>query len=873
MALALGASVLYVILPVSPVSQLVLYDGVVLVAVLASVSGFRRAPVAERRPWFWSSLAMTGFLVGELAWWTYEQLGIDPYPSAADLVFLASYVPLAFAASALGRRVSGEVDRAAWIDAGSLTLAAGLVVWKTLMAPYASDASLSGLYLATTLAYPLADLLVLGFALRLILLRSARTRTGSLFTIGIVCTLAADLGFSWMDLHGTYSDGGLVDLAWLVGYLFIAGAAVAVDRPPVGACGPPQESDQGLGRGRLAAVLGALAVPLVVLAVEVGEVALTTPTIAIAVAGAVSVLVATRLWGLLGRARRVEQARSQSRLSEVIHHSTDAIVLLDAESSVTYASTAFEGLTGRDPAACVGLAMATWFPEGDGSGLAGQLRNTLAMPLGTAVPVETIARREDGGLLTCEGTIVNLLDDHAVGAIVVTLRDVTLRRQLEAQLERQAFRDELTGLANRSLFVDRVSHALERFRRDPTAGVAVLFIDLDDFKAVNDGMGHGAGDELLAGVAQRLQACVRPGDTVARLGGDEFAVLIEDMADEALAEDLADRITEVLRLPISIVDLDIGVPASVGVAFGSTGTTVESLMRDADTAMYRAKALGKGRVAVFDDSLRADAAELLAMKVELPKALEDDQFRLAYQPILDVADQAISGFEALVRWDHPVRGEVPPLEFIPTAERTGMIVDLGCWVLETACRQAAEWNHDAARPLSMSVNVSPVQLREPGFLDDVRGALGAAGLAPERLTLEITESVLIDPARVEPIFEALRVMGVGIAIDDFGTGYSSLSYLKHFPITSVKIDRAFVADLTDRGDVGVVRSIIALADTMALTTVAEGVETAEQLGVLGVLSCGLAQGFYLGRPQSAGDIDALLQRRADIVEDLADLAR
>ncbi|MFN8124620.1 MAG: EAL domain-containing protein, partial [Thermoleophilia bacterium] len=438
------------------------------------------------------------------------------------------------------------------------------------------------------------------------------------------------------------------------------------------------------------------------------------------------------------------------------------------------------------------------------------------------------------------------------------------RRELEAQLERRAFHDPLTGLANRALFQDRIQHALDRASRQPDACLAVVFIDLDDFKAVNDGMGHSAGDELLVEVGNRLRTCVRPADTVARLGGDEFALLLEDLPSPEQARLLAERAIELLRMPLHVMDVDLAVPSSAGVAAYTPGSTVESLLRDADIAMYAAKAAGKCQAAMFDEHLRELAQQRLALRVALPEALRLGQLRLIYQPIQDLAGRELRGFEALLRWDHPERGEISPADFIPDAEESGLIIEIGRWVLHEACAQAKAWNDRAGRPLTINVNVSGVQLRHPEFLHEVQQALGDTGLPPECLTLEITESVLIEHGQDTSILDRLRDMGIGLALDDFGTGYSSLAYLQRFPVTSVKIDRAFISELTRNGDDTLVRSVVAIAEALSLTTVAEGVESDSQLDTLHALDCGLAQGFFVGRPQNAADIDTLIDTVASV---------
>ena len=481
------------------------------------------------------------------------------------------------------------------------------------------------------------------------------------------------------------------------------------------------------------------------------------------------------------------------------------------------------------------------------------------MPTGATIPLEGRVTASGGPDRAVEGTGCNLLADENVGAVVVTLRDVTTRRQLEAQLERRAFHDDLTGLANRALFADRVTHALERAARRDNPGVAIVFVDLDDFKAVNDGMGHGAGDELIRGVAARIRDGLRPVDTVARFGGDEFAILLEDVWSYEEATAVGDRVLELLQLPIEVSGVSLAVPASVGVTLAARDSSVESLLRNADIAMYNAKAKGKGQVAMFDESLLDIASQRLALKIELPEALRAGQFRLDFQPIIDVQTETLQGFEALIRWHHPERGLVPPADFIPAAESTGTIVEIGRWVLEEACRQALIWNAGSPRPLSMSVNVSVVQLQCPGFADDLRRVIETTGITPSLLILELTESVLARHERIRGVLEAIRELGVGIAIDDFGTGYSSLSYLKDFPVTRIKVDRSFMADLGGGGDRGLLESILSMAEALRLTCVMEGVETQEQLETLSGLNCEMAQGYHLGRPMTVDAIDRLVE--------------
>lgn len=859
LAVGITGALAYRVAGHSTLSELALYDGGIALALTAALWGWRLAERGERQFPRAVALSLTAFLVGELIWWWYGVQGQDPFPSVGDGVVLMAYIPLAFAAWSLSVRGQTERDRAIWLDSGVLTVAAGLVIWSVVMEPHVADPSESWIAKTVSLGYPLADLLVIGLVLRLILGGTTFSLQVALFSAGVATTLAADLVFAYQDLNDTSTPASFVDAAWVVGYVLIGTAALAPSRPH------PSIPPAPAGRARLVGVLAALFAPLAVLLVELKQahlVGLGTATFALAAVAVITVLVSSRLWDLHGRALRVEQRRSADRLAALIHHSTDAILLLDSEGRLTFASPAFSSLTGADtPDLTYGDSFPDWFLD-DRDAVERRLVDLVGTRPGTVVQIEGRLRHLDGRGVHVEGTACNLLDDHSVGSIVVTIRDDTARRELEAQLERRAFHDELTGLPNRALFVDRLQHALDRTARREVRGVAVVFIDLDDFKAVNDGRGHSMGDSLLREVADRLRACFRPGDTVARLGGDEFSILLEDITTTEEAVQLTTRALEVLRLPLTIADLTIGVVASAGVAMATDQSTVETLLRDADTAMYGAKRERKGRAMLFDDSLRLIAQRRLELKIELPEALRDGQFRIEYQPIYDIAARRLRGLEALLRWDHPTRGPVPPLEFVPAAEETGYITEMGRWVLEQATTEAAAWNRASENPITVSVNVSAVQLNQPGFVESVRRALERVGLPGELLTLELTESVLVEHGTIDSVLTGLRAVGVGIAIDDFGTGFSSLSYLQRLPVTSVKIDRSFVSRFGDGNADSLVRTILTVAETLSLTTVAEGVETEEQLDRLAALDCSLAQGFLLGRPLRPDQVHELVARPA-----------
>jgi diguanylate cyclase (GGDEF)-like protein/PAS domain S-box-containing protein len=460
-----------------------------------------------------------------------------------------------------------------------------------------------------------------------------------------------------------------------------------------------------------------------------------------------------------------------------------------------------------------------------------------------------------------------VLEDVRGGLIGVTVsgRDIAERKALEQQLVHQAFHDPLTSLPNRALFMNRISHALARTTRG-TEAVGVLFLDLDRFKVINDSLGHHAGDRLLAEVSGRLRECVRPGDTVARLGGDEFAVLLEDIEGVNEATQVAERIAVALDAAFICEGREVFVTTSVGIAFSHAGlTSPEELVRDADIAMYHAKSKGKARYEIFDDRAQASAIDRLDLEIDLRAAMSKQEFRLHYQPVVDLATGRIVEIEALIRWEHRDRGLLPPSDFITLSEETGLIVPIGMWVLEEACRQVHAWQsaYETDPPLVLSVNLSARQFQQPSLVSDIAWLLQQTGLRPDCLKLEITESVVMHdaPATLARLY-ALKELGVKLAIDDFGTGYSSLSYLKRFPIDVLKIDQGFVRGLGgDADDTAIVRAIITVAKNLNLSVTAEGIETAEQVTLLRELGCDRGQGYYFARPLAADPLASLFAHR------------
>jgi diguanylate cyclase (GGDEF)-like protein/PAS domain S-box-containing protein len=552
--------------------------------------------------------------------------------------------------------------------------------------------------------------------------------------------------------------------------------------------------------------------------------------------------------------------RSEARFRALIQHASDIVTLVDEGGVVTYQSPSAERLLSVDPAAAVGRLLSGLVHPDDRARLAaGIIRSASDDPAAEAV-IECRFRDGIGAWRPTETIVTDLRHEPSVGAFVLNTRDVSERAQLQSELIHQAFHDALTGLANRTLFHDRVEHALTR--RPDSGEIAVLFVDLDDFKTVNDTLGHAAGDRLLREVASRLTDCVRPIDTVARLGGDEFAVLVDAPITPEGATEMAERILAALRTSPGPDQATLARGASVGVAMGAPGDGADDLLQSADVAMYIAKGAGKGCHALFEPGMHAALVDRLALIRDLRHAIEDDGLPLVFQPIVSVATGEIVGLEALARWNHPTRGPIGPNEFIPLAEQTGLIVPLGLRVLERACAEARRWQDlHPERELTMSVNVSEHQLRRPEFVEEVRTVLAGSGLAPERLILELTESVLIDEQEttIERL-NTLKALGVGLAIDDFGTGYSSLSYLSRLPVDSLKVDKAFIDGLGDEsGEGALAEAIIALAQRLNLRTVAEGVEGSAQMRTLVSLGCDLVQGFHLSRPLDPEAVTAILR--------------
>ncbi|MGO9961457.1 MAG: putative bifunctional diguanylate cyclase/phosphodiesterase, partial [Solirubrobacteraceae bacterium] len=557
---------------------------------------------------------------------------------------------------------------------------------------------------------------------------------------------------------------------------------------------------------------------------------------------------------------RAVERRSEERVRALVEHSSDVVTVLDADLRVRWQAASVMGLLGLEPGSLIGAPLSSAAHPDDRALLDSFLRSRLD----TAGPAKLRARlrHADGRWLHVETIAEDRFADPAIEGLVLNMRDISDRVEFEDELRHRAFHDALTGLANRALFENRLRHALAAGMRTQRS-LAVLFLDLDDFKTINDSLGHGAGDALLQSVAARIDPLVRPTDTAARLGGDEFAVLLDGVDGDGEAQEIAQRILDALTEGFSINGRELRVSASIGIALSDETVDAEALLRNADMAMYAAKASGKNSLHRFEPMMHRSAVERLELRTELPRALEDDELRVFYQPIVSLGAGRIVGVEALVRWQHPTRGLLAPGQFIALAEETGLIVPLGRWVLSRACEQVREWQLalPGAEQLYVCVNVSIRQLLEDRLPEITADILARTGLPPETLVLEITEGLLADDrATIVRQLRALKRLGLRIAVDDFGTGYSGLSHLQQFPIDILKIDKSFIDELnTDDQRANLVQGIINLGESLALDVVAEGIEEPEQARQLRGMRSKLGQGFFFSRPMSPEATRALLQ--------------
>ena len=559
------------------------------------------------------------------------------------------------------------------------------------------------------------------------------------------------------------------------------------------------------------------------------------------------------------RAQHELEAREQ-RFRTMVEKSWSGVVLLDGEIRFTFAGSSTQHILGYDEGELLGRSLFDFVHPRELERARTAFADMLERPNQEARG-ELRFRHRDGRWIWVEGFSQNLLHESSVGAIVLNYRDITQRKEAEKQLEYRAHYDSLTGLPNRLLFRDRLVHSLEHARRNKV-GVAVMYLDIDHFKLVNDALGHSFGDRLLGEIARRLQSALRASDTISRIGGDEFSVLLPEVVSAEGVAGVARKVLHSLARPFHVDGHDFFVTASIGVGcYPSDGEDAETLLKSADAAMYRAKELGRNQVQLFTASMNERYVRRLALEQHLHHAIEREQLELWYQPVYDRTRRRYVCVEALLRWRDPVRGLVPPSEFVGLAEETGMIVPIGTWALRTACMQLRQWREQGLS-LRMAVNISAVQLQQRDLIAQVREAIEESGIEPRMLQLEITESAAMQSFELTlEMLRELRAMGVGVSVDDFGTGQSSLIYLKHFPIDTIKIDKEFLREVTsDETAAAIVSYVINLAHTLGLKVVAEGVETEEQYTFLRHYACDQMQGYLFARPLPASDVIPFLQQ-------------
>jgi diguanylate cyclase (GGDEF)-like protein/PAS domain S-box-containing protein len=864
-------------------SQTISNVGLCVAAISAAIGCLVRARTFTGRMrlgWALIGLGVLSWGLGQACWVYLESFRGDevPFPSQADIGYVgmvlltpAGLLILPSAAQALANRARSVLD--GLMVATSLVL----IAWIFVVEPLIKAGGDSALALYISLSYPLGDVVIITIVVYMLALQRQRGANFShlmLVGAGIAAFAISDIGYAYLNLIGVYASGGPTDIGWFVGFSLILLAA----RKPVPVTSAAPAQDDGAGGQPFGvllpyvAVLAALFTSVVWFARTGGSSAFVSYTRS----ALILLIVGRQLLTLLENRsltrnlearvadRTAELFASEQRFHALVQHSSDVVTVVSPEAEVLYQSESVQRVFGYPAHWLTGRRLTNLIDPESASRLAGALRSVAGRPYATTV-LELTVRHRDRRLRQAEMTITNLLGDPSVGGLVLNTRDISERKELQDQLVHEAYHDALTQLANRALFRERVAEALAgRRRRDD---VTVLFLDLDGFKEVNDSLGHLAGDQLLVQVADRLRESVRDGDIVARFGGDEFAVLIESPVGAPDAEFVARRIVEGLEAPFLIDGRDIHVQASIGLAAAgllrdSDSDGAEQLMRNADLAMYKAKSAGGSGFASYDPQMLSGLVERLELEADLRLALERGELAVHYQPTIELATNRIVGFEALVRWHHPTRGLISPLDFIPIAEGTGLIVPLGRWVIAEACRQAMEWSaQGAGDPVKMAVNVSVRQFDRCDLPAIVGEVLAETGMPAGQLCLEMTESVLMtDTEENLAQLVRLKALGLTLAIDDFGTGYSSLAYLRRFPVDTLKIDRSFVERLGEQtDDSALANTIVQLGQSLGMSTVAEGIEEYGQLAALREMGCEYAQGYYFARPLPAGEAGRLLR--------------
>lgn len=850
------------------------YIGVGVFAVIGGIASVRR--MSGRESWAWGSLALLSCCNLTAAIYTPTLFDSSIAKVGGRMLAISSVSP---------SDIAQGISLPCGLAAGALLLAAPLRVtrfrtaidiliggttvffslWVLFLQRLAENSPYNGTSLVTFSAPLTADgLFVVAITMRL--LWSAPAERPALYTISFAAVAAA-IGNAMLVSARLTPPFAVTSDAFEIPYAIAVlsmglGGALAAPEPPT----PPAEYQQHGFRSaavpQVLLILGACAATLSLLHGGHPDVVAMIDVAGIMALAGVRQAFELRenrmlTGGLQQRTRELQV--SEERFRGLVQNSSDVIFILNGDGAITYVSASVDPVLDLKPGPLVGVPFDSLAQESDRPSITAHLE-ALRKRESVALALRFSLRTSEGHARIVEAVPSNHFDDGAISGLVVNLRDITERAELEEQLRHQALHDALTNLANRVLFRDRLEHSLQRCRRT-SERVAVLYIDLDNFKDVNDSMGHETGDRLLCTIASRIRGATRDADTAARLGGDEFALLIEGGVDDRSVLTAAERVLGAVAQPVTMAERLFTPSASIGIALASWDDAGDDVLRRADVAMYQAKAAGKGIVALFEEGMDKAAGERLHFRAEMHAALLHHDIVVHYQPIVMLRDGAISGFEALARWQHSDRGLVPPAEFIHLAEETGQIVDIGRYVLIQACRDVQQWREESGdRELSVSVDISARHLDRGALCDDVKAALLDSHLPATSLIIELTEStILTSMSNSKRQVDQLRELGVRLALDGFGTGHSSLGHLRELPIDILKIDRSFILELTSESQAAqFVQAIATLARALRICTVAEGVEEYEQVAALQRLSVDEAQGFLLGRPLMGDDARALL---------------
>ncbi len=833
-------------------------------AFFASEARRRTTSTRTRSAWrlVWLALLVQGLsdagwtyfeIVGRTTMW--DRLSHLPHAVMAPLWLLAVLV------FPRGVRLRSDAIRFS-LDALTLVAAAGMVVWHFILSPLLGDAyGRSDTILFT--AYVALDMITLVAAASMLLQDPGASLRRSSWWIATGLIVGYIANTAWLGLLMRYAPAvaQVTDVMRVGGYMMVCLGCV-VGWADARGTAPLARGAQLRARFSLVpyfAVAGGYGL-LFMLSLR----AATDMTHMVLGAMILTALVMARQISAVRENMRlyVEQTakETEARFRSLVQHSSDVFAILDQLGIIRYMSPAAERVFGQSAMKMANRTLAEMVHEADRPAFEAHFSSAL-MGSPALSHIGCRMMRPDGEWMRTETVATNLLADANVNGIVLTIRDVTERVTLEEHLRHQALHDPLTGLGNRALFQDRVAHGLARAERTQDE-VAVVFLDLDNFKEINDSLGHAAGDAVLVHTANRVRTCLRDSDTAARFGGDEFAILLEQTRGEGEVMDVAQRISAALGRPLQVEGKDVTIQASIGIARAQPQQNADELLRNADVAMYHAKSRGKSCAVLYESGMHAAVLDRIELQSDLRKALERHELALVYQPIVELGTQQIIGAEALVRWQHPYRGMVSPVDFIPLAEETGLIVEIGQWVLETACAEAARWPTPPGQPpVTITVNLSARQMVDGNFVDVVKRTLEKTRLDADRLVLELTESMLVGHNRdTLALLHRIRGLGVRLAIDDFGTGYSSLGYLSQYPLDVLKIDRSFVQGM-ENGPNGraLASAVVALGRSLKLKVVAEGIERAEQEWDLRNLGCDYGQGYLYSRPVSGYALADMLE--------------